>query len=181
MGNNVVRTFDVEKLHVIVAENRNDMGKLSAEHVAQLIKKLLSEKNEIRMVFAAAPSQNEFLDELTKDKSIDWSKVSAFHMDEYIGLPSDSSELFCKYLTDHIFSKVNFKKVYLINSQANDYEAECIRYESLLNEAPIDIVCMGIGENGHIAFNDPPIADFNDKLFVKIVVIINAMFKNIAS
>ena len=169
MGNNIIRTFDAGKLRVIVAESRNEMGKLSAGHVAELIKKFLAEKNEIRMIFAAAPSQNEFLEELTKDKSIDWSKVTAFHMDEYIGLTSNSSELFSKYLNDHIFSKVNFKKVYLINSQADDHKAECIRYEIILKEAPIDIVCLGIGENGHIAFNDPLVADFNDKSFVKIV------------
>ncbi len=169
MENNIVRSFDVEKLHVVAAENRNEMARLSAEHVSGLINKLLNEKEEIRMVFAAAPSQNEFLEELTMDREIDWSRITAFHMDEYIGLPADSTELFSKYLTDHIFSKVNFKQVHFINSQANDKTAECKRYESLLKEYAIDIVCMGIGENGHIAFNDPPVADFNDPYFVKII------------
>ncbi len=169
MESKAIRNFDVEKLKVVVAENRNKMGKLSANHVAELIKDLLSKKNEIRMIFAAAPSQNEFLEELTKIKSIDWSRIVALHMDEYMGLPEDSGELFSKYLNDHIFSKVNFKKVHFINSQAEDRDAECKRYEALLKESPIDIVCLGIGENGHIAFNDPPVADFNDPYFVKIV------------
>jgi len=169
MGINVTRTFTVEKLKVVIAENRNELGKISAQSVRNLIQELLNRKEEIRMIFAAAPSQNEFLYELTNDKSINWSRIVAFHMDEYIGLPQNSSELFSKYLNDHIFSKVNFRKVHLINSQEKDALKECKRYEALLKEKPIDIVCMGIGENGHIAFNDPPVADFNDKRFVKIV------------
>ena len=169
MIKNIVRTFDIEKLSVVVAEDRVKMGKLSAEHVAKLINDLLSKKNEIRMIFAAAPSQNEFLEALTDDKTIDWSRIIAFHMDEYIGLPADSNELFSKYLNDHIFSKVNFKKIQYLNSQAAFKIVECERYSSLLKTAPVDIVCLGIGENGHIAFNDPPVADFNDPNLVKIV------------
>lgn len=169
MNKHKAYTFVVDKLKIVVAPSRQKMGEFSAIKVSKLIKELLSKKEELRMIFAAAPSQNEFLYELTKDKSIDWARIVAFHMDEYIGLPANSNQLFSKYLTDHLFSKVGFKEVQIINSQAENIPKECDRYEALLKEKPIDIVCLGIGENGHIAFNDPHVADFNDKRFVKIV------------
>jgi glucosamine-6-phosphate deaminase len=161
--------FNVDRLNVICASDRNELGKISARHVSDVIINLLEIKDELRIIFAAAPSQNEFLKELTAYSKIDWSRITAFHMDEYIGLPKDSTQLFSKYLEQNIFSKVNFKKVNIINPQVSNIEIECERYEKLLKEQPIDIVCMGIGENGHIAFNDPPVADFNDEKFVKVV------------
>ena len=144
------------------------MGIKAAESVAIKIKEILEKKPEVRMVFAAAPSQNEFLKALVNIKNIEWEKITAFHMDEYIGLEPDAEQLFSNYLKERIFDLVPFKKVNLINS-ANNPEEECKRYESLLIEKSIDIICMGIGENGHIAFNDPPVADFNDTKFVKVV------------
>ncbi|MCX6170284.1 MAG: glucosamine-6-phosphate deaminase [Ignavibacteriales bacterium] len=169
METGVLRSFTAEKLNAVVAENRTALGKLSAQHVSRLINDLLLRKEEIRIVFAAAPSQNEFLKELCNDKLIDWSKIVAFHMDEYIGLPENSDKLFSVYLNEHIFSKVKFKSVHLINSRERNTAKECKRYEALIREKPIDIVLMGIGENGHVAFNDPPVADFNDKTFMKVV------------
>lgn len=164
-----MKNFTVDSLNVVIASDRMELGILAAKNVSKLIQNLLEIKDEIRMIFAAAPSQNEFLSELIKHQNIDWSRIIAFHMDEYIGLPSESNQLFSKYLADNIFSKVNFKKVHIINSQATNILEECERYEALIKEAQIDIVCMGIGENGHIAFNDPPVANFNDKKLVKIV------------
>ncbi len=161
--------FNVDRLNVVIASGRNELGKISAKHVSDVIINLLEIKDELRIIFAAAPSQNEFLQELTAESRIDWSRITAFHMDEYIGLPKESPQLFSKYLEQNLFSKVNFKKVNIINSQTSNIEMECERYEKLLKEQPIDIVCMGIGENGHIAFNDPPVADFIDKKFVKVV------------
>lgn len=169
MGIDEENIFVVDELKIFVASNRHKLGEYSALNVSNLIKIILQKKDEVRMIFAAAPSQDEFLEELVKDKSIDWSKIVAFHMDEYIGLPEKAEQLFSKYLTRHLFSKVNFKKINLINSRVDDIAKECERYELLLKEKPIDIVCMGIGENGHIAFNDPPVADFSDAKFVKIV------------
>lgn len=169
MESGIIKKSKVDKLEVVVAENRAALGKLAAKNVSNIINKLQASQDEIRIVFAAAPSQNEFLEELAKDISIQWNKIVAFHMDEYIGLPANDPQLFCTYLTDHIFSKVNFKKVNLINSQAAKPLEECLEYERLLEEKPIDIIFLGIGENGHIAFNDPPVADFNDRAFVKIV------------
>lgn len=168
-----MKSFNVDSLNVIISDSRKELGALAAEHISNLMKSLLEIKDGIRMIFAAAPSQNEFLSELIKYNNLDWSRVTAFHMDEYIGLPPGSNQLFSKYLSDSIFSKVNFKNVHIINSQSGDDDNECARYEKLLKEDIIDIVCMGIGENGHIAFNDPPVADFNDSRFVKVVQLDN--------
>ncbi len=167
--NGMVYGFSVEQLRVVVAPDRNHLGKLAAENVSRRIRETLEVQPNVRMVFAAAPSQDEFLSALCADGTIDWNRISAFHMDEYIGLSEGSPQLFGKYLEDHIFSKVSFKSVQEINSQTEDIEAECERYSRLLTEKPIDIVCMGIGENGHIAFNDPPVADFRDGKVVKVV------------
>lgn len=160
--------FNVDGLKTKVFKDRVELGKAAASDAADKIKNLLKIKNELRIVFAAAPSQDEFLEELiTHD--IDWQRINAFHMDEYIGLWNSSSQLFSYYLKTHLFRKVNFKNVFYLNSINEDNKEECRRYSKLLNEKPIDIVFMGIGENGHIAFNDPPVADFNDKETVKIV------------
>jgi glucosamine-6-phosphate deaminase len=129
----------------------------------------LKEKNEINMIFAAAPSQNDVLKALVEDKSIEWNRVNAYHMDEYIGLDKDAPQAFGNFLKDHIFSLVPFKSINYIDATATDPELEAERYGKLLKENPTDIVIMGIGENGHIAFNDPPVADFKDKRVVKPV------------
>lgn len=120
------------------------------------------------MVFAAAPSQNEFLEALVEDKDIDWSRITAFHMDEYIGLEEDAPQRFSQFLKERLFDLVKPGELHLIQS-SNGAEEECRRYAELLNKAPIDIICLGIGENGHIAFNDPPVADFNDPHTMKPV------------
>lgn len=145
------------------------MGIGAAEHVASLIKELHTRQHFVNMIFAAAPSQNEFLDHLTRMRDIEWKRVIGFHMDEYISLPAESERLFSKYLIDHLFSKVPMKEVHILDAVAPDPVKECERYADVLKSHPIDIVCMGIGENGHIAFNDPPVADFNDPLMVKVV------------
>ncbi|GAB1481547.1 glucosamine-6-phosphate deaminase [Treponema sp.] len=123
------------------------------------------------MVFAAAPSQNEFLEALLAIPGIPWELVVAMHMDEYIGLPKDSTQRFSVFLDDRIFSKVKFKQVHRLNSSTADPGAECKRYARILESNKVDIVCMGVGENGHIAFNDPPVADFNDPELVKVVLL----------
>ncbi len=160
--------FKIDKLLVRIFNDKESLGRASAHDTAEKIKYLLQQKSEIRMVFAAAPSQNEFLDELVKTEGIEWKRITAFHMDEYIGLNENAEQLFSKYLMNRIFTAVDFKKVHLIKPGMNP-EREVQRYKALLKEKQIDIVCMGIGENGHVAFNDPPVADFNDPHLVKIV------------
>lgn len=161
--------FQTDSLYTKIFDTRKNMGNAAGKDIAKTIRTLLSEKDEINMIFAAAPSQNETLEALINEEGVDWSRINAFHMDEYIGLCEDAPQRFANYLYDHIFSKVNFKSVNYINGSAENIEKECNRYTALLKEHPIDIVCLGIGENGHIAFNDPWVADFNDSAVIKKV------------
>ena len=151
-----------------VFANRNELGLAAGKRAEQLLVDLLSGQDSVRVVFAAAPSQNETLAYLQASSIIDWSRVSAFHMDEYVGLPKGSNQSFGCYLRANIFDKVGFHDVNYLDGNA-DPVAECDRYSKILNAAPIDLVLMGIGENGHIAFNDPPVANFKDPLTVKQV------------
>lgn len=160
------KVFD--RLNVVVLKSRQEMGFSAANYVSGLIEKQLAEKESINMIFAAAPSQNEFLKYLLDIKTIEWGRINGFHMDEYIGLPADSDNLFSKYLSEKLFSHIYLKNLFLIDSNNNPND-EIQRYSELIRNNPPDIVCMGIGENGHIAFNDPPVADFDDKEVVKIV------------
>ena len=158
-----------DKLSVWIFPDRQSMGGYVASEVALTIRELLKEKPEINMIFAAAPSQNDFLAALIADPSIEWERINAFHMDEYIGLEADAPQGFGNFLGEHIFWKVPFKQVHYIRMEKENLRDECERYTRLLAAHPIDIVCMGIGENGHIAFNDPHVADFNDNVWVKVV------------
>lgn len=153
---------------VRIYESRKSMGEAAANRLSIAIEKVLKQKNEVNIIFAAAPSQNEFLKSLFYE-NIPWQKVNAFHMDEYINLADDAPQRFGNFLKERIFGKFNFKSVHYLNGNVADIEEECLRYSMLLENFPIDIVCMGIGENGHLAFNDPPVADFNDKKKVKVV------------
>lgn len=152
-----------------VYDSRANMGLAAAKDVAFVIKKLLLEKEEVSMIFAAAPSQNELLASLVEDKTIDFRRINAFHMDEYVGIPASSPCSFAAFLNENLFTKVPFKSVCLIDGAAADISKECERYAALLTEKKPEIVCMGIGENAHIAFNDPHEARFDDEKIVKIV------------
>ncbi|MBS4208096.1 glucosamine-6-phosphate deaminase [Bacillus sp. FJAT-50079] len=157
-----------DKLHYYVCATREDMGRVAGQMAAASIKQLLKEKEIVRVIFASAPSQNETLSYLIHDKDIDWTRVVGFHMDEYIGLSHDSDQWFKTYLQKNITDKIKMKDFHFLDGTANP-EEEMKRYSSLLNESPIDLVCLGIGENGHIAFNDPPVANFQDTETVKMV------------
>ncbi len=160
--------FQKDTLTVKTFDTRDEMGKAAADDIAAYMKELLATKSEINMIFAAAPSQNDMLYHLCERTDLEWERVNAFHMDEYIGLPQDAPQCFSNFLKEHIFNKKPFKAVYCIDS-SNTIEGECKRYGDLLKKYPVDIVCMGIGENGHIAFNDPHVADFDDPEIIKPV------------
>ena len=161
--------FTKDNLKVNVYSSRDEMGRAAASDVKAAILRALSEKETINMIFAAAPSQNEVLANLATDREIPWERVNAFHMDEYIGLDKDAPQGFGNFLHAHIFGIAPFGSVNYIRIDAPDAEEECRRYSKLLSENPVDIVVLGIGENGHIAFNDPPFADFDDERLVKTV------------
>ena len=167
----MMNTFKKDLLTVNIYDTRDAMGRAAANDIKARILSLLESKAEINMIFAAAPSQNEVLYALATDKEIPWSRVNAFHMDEYIGLPASAPQGFGNFLREHIFGLAPFKSVNYIDISAADADKECERYSALLADNPTDIVVMGIGENGHIAFNDPPVADFNDEKAVKSVAL----------
>lgn len=164
-----MKTITKDKLLVKIYETRPQMGKEAAKDAAEYINTVLKDKQELNIVFAAAPSQNEFLESLlTYD--IAWNKINAFHLDEYIGLDAKAPQRFGNFLKDHIFGKADFKSIhYLETTGKEDPETVCKEYEKLLEKNPADIVFMGVGENGHIAFNDPHVAKFDDKEVVKII------------
>jgi glucosamine-6-phosphate deaminase len=158
------------QIKVNVFADRIQMGAAAARTTADIIRQLLTSQPVVNMIFAAAPSQNEFLAALS-EQPIEWSRINAFHMDEYIGLDEHSPQSFAFYLKEHLFDKIPFKSIHYLGGEAADLAAECRRYTDLLTKLPPDIVCMGIGENNHIAFNDPPVADFHDREMVKVVIL----------
>lgn len=156
-------------LLVKIFPSREEMGEKAAKDASRTIQELLTQKSEINIIFAAAPSQNEFLKYLSEDPSIPWDRINAFHMDEYVGIDENAPQAFGNFLKERLFGKVPFKSVHYLDGQAKDLSSECKRYGELLHNHPVDLVCLGIGENGHIAFNDPSVANFNDPETVKIV------------
>jgi glucosamine-6-phosphate deaminase len=160
-------TWSVDRLRVRIYRDRAAMGAAAAGEVAAAMRAALARQPALRMVFAAAPSQNELLDALAMTPDLDWSRVTAFQLDEYLGLRPDAPQSFGRYLRDRLFDRVRPGSVQLIDGEA-DPGLEARRYADLLAAAPLDVVCLGIGENGHLAFNDPP-ADFNDPDLVKSV------------
>ena len=160
----------IDCLAIVRHPDRRTLGAVAGRGVADILRRLLAAQADVRMIFAAAPSQRETLAELVRAQGIDWSRVTAFHMDEYIGLAADAPQRFGRFLEEHLFAAVRPGRVHLIDGTADPVE-ECRRYAPLVAAAPIDVVCLGIGENGHIAFNDPPVADFHDPLPMKVVTL----------
>ena len=163
-----MQTKKIEKLPVKIFETREEMGVDAANHAAEIINKAIAENGVANVVFAAAPSQNDLLENLLK-QDIDWSKVRAFHQDEYIGIDDKEPAGFGNFLNRAIFDKVNFKEKHYLLCEADKAEAKCEEYSKLLTDYPIDLILLGIGENGHLAFNDPAVADFNDPKMIKVV------------
>lgn len=149
--------------------DRSCMGVAASSQAAKIIRSALKRNGLARVIVASAPSQNELIANLTSAAGIDWSRVTVFHMDEYVGLLPDHRASFRAYQNLHFLSKVTPANFHGIRGDATDVEAECTRYSALVTESAIDLVCMGIGENGHIAFNDPSTADFCDPLTAKVV------------
>lgn len=163
-------TWKAGSASVLVYDHRTAMGNAAADAIAQRIRAVAKQKGNVRMIFAAAPSQSDVLGSLIQTADIPWEQVSAFHMDDYVGLPAEAPQRFANWLHNHFYSKVPLGEIHSIASTGNADDI-CHQYSELLNKAPIDIVCLGIGVNGHIAFNDPPVADFNDPLSVKVVTL----------
>ena len=164
----VLASWSVEQMVVTAYRDRQAMGAAAASMIARQIFHVLKAKSDVRIVFAAAPSQSEMISSLLAIRDIPWDRVTAFHMDDYLDLPSNAPQRFANWLDEHLFSIASIGVVHRIPA-IGIAEEICRDYASLLSEAPIDIACLGIGVNGHIAFNDPPVADFEDPAMVKVV------------
>ncbi|MBD0284518.1 MAG: glucosamine-6-phosphate deaminase [Flavisolibacter sp.] len=146
-------------MKIIVTNNPKELGKAAGSTAAKLIRQAIAEKGSANIILATGTSQFETLNQLIAEPGIDWSKVVMFHLDEYIGLPITHPASFRKYLKERFIEKVpSLKAAHLINGEG-DAHTECDRLGKLIIEHPVDIALVGIGENGHLAFNDPP-ADF---------------------
>lgn len=161
------------RLAVEIHADRRALGAAAARSAAAWLRGVIAEKGEARVIFACAPSQNEFLAALIDPAlcgvEIDWSRVTAFHMDDYLGLTGEHPQSFRRFLREHVLSRVAIGRFHPILAESADVASFCREYSRLLGEKPIDLICLGIGENGHIAFNDPPVADFDDSALIKVV------------
>ena len=147
------------------------MGRRAAQIAASILTRAIEERGSARIVVGTGPSQHELIVNLVQTPGLDWSAIEVFHMDEYVGISIDHPASFRRWLRDYIANRVPVKAAHYMNGDAPDAEAECRRYGALLDSAPIDITFIGFGENGHIAFNDPHVADFHDPLTVKRVLL----------
>lgn len=168
------RYLTAGRLAVEIHADRPALGIAAARAAAAYLHDVIAARGEARVIFACAPSQDEFLASLIAESregptSVDWSRVTAFHMDDYVGLPGTHPQSFRHYLRTHLLSHVKVGQFHPLPAEEPDAAAVAARYSASLAEKPIDLICMGIGENGHIAFNDPPVADFEDPQLVKVV------------
>ncbi len=159
-------------MKVSIAESKKQMGVLAADEAARKIVEAIRARGEARVIFASAASQFEFIESLIAHMEIDWSKVAGFHLDEYVGLSADHPASFRRFLKERLLAKLPrpVKSFTFVGGDAPDTAAECARLEAAVREKPIDLACIGIGENGHIAFNDPP-ADFGTKSAYAVVAL----------
>ena len=157
-------------MDIIIGKDKLDMASKAAKMTGDRIRKAIKDNGQARIIVATGASQFEFLSALVKEPDIDWTKVTGFHLDEYVGLPVSHKASFRGYMRERFVSKTPqpMKAFIEVNGEAENAEAEIDRLESLLREAPIDVACIGFGENGHIAFNDPP-ADFDTNRAYKVV------------
>ena len=163
-----IKELTKDKLKVQIFNSDLSAGVASAKFVAKHLNEAILSKGYANLILATGASQFAFIDAI-KNLEIDWGKITVFHLDEYKGLPDTHPASFRKYLRERIIDVVKPHNMYYINGDAEDINSEITRYEELLKVHPVDIACIGIGENGHIAFNDPGVADFNDPRLVKIV------------
>lgn len=169
--------FSVDKLPVAVYASTTDMGLAAALAARDVINEAIAARGEANVILATGNSQLAFLHALRELPNVDWSKVRIFHMDEYLGLPAGHPASFPKFLLEHFIGHVQVGSFHPVPGDADAAEANCREYEALLRAHPADLVALGWGENGHLAFNDPPYAFFEDPNWVKVVELADASRK----
>jgi glucosamine-6-phosphate deaminase len=166
-----ILTAMFDSLPVAVYESNKEMGMAAALDAREIINAAIADRGEANIILATGNSQLSFLQVLRDLEGIDWSKIDVFHMDEYVGIDPNHRASFPLFLRKHILDAVRPRAFYPVPGQAEDLEKACREYETLLRAHPADMVALGIGENGHIAFNDPP-AVFDDPVWVKVVELV---------
>ena len=160
-------TFD--ELRVVVHPDTASLASEAAEEVAAVVLAAVAERGEANAMFATGNSQLAFVEALVARTDISWESVRMFHMDEYVGVGADHPAGFRRWIRERLAERLPVREVHYIDGTATDPEAEAARYAALLANHPLDLCCLGIGENGHLAFNDPPVANFDDPVDVKVV------------
>jgi glucosamine-6-phosphate deaminase len=163
------KTFQADSLPVRVYASQGDMAGDVAQIAHAYLRSVLEQQGSAAAILATGNSQIEFLHALIALGSIDWSKITLFHMDEYLGIDANHPASFRRYMRERVESRVHPRKFNYLAGDAPLPLDECERYSALLKAQPIDLCCLGIGENGHLAFNDPPVANFQDRHLVKLV------------
>jgi len=162
------KVFQVDALVVRVYASQADLSKDVASIAQAYLRETIAAKGSAAAIMATGNSQIKFLEELIRLGGVDWSKVTLFHMDEYLGISGDHKASFRRYMRERVESRVKPRAFHYLEGDALLPLDECDRYTKLLRAQPIDLCCLGVGENGHLAFNDPPIANFEDKRAVTI-------------
>ena len=163
------KSFKADELSVHVFNALDDLASDAALEVNTFLRSTLKEKGSAAAILATGNSQIQFLKKLVSLEGVDWSRITLFHMDEYLGIDQNHKASFRRYLRERVQTLVCPKEFHFINGDVDLPLEECDRYEALLKAQPIDLCCLGIGENGHLAFNDPPVARFEEKRRIKIV------------
>lgn len=171
MSNPPTESFHVEQLPVRIYASEADLGAAAAADMSAILRAAIAERGEANVILATGNSQLAFLRALRADARIDWSKVRVFHMDEYVGIDPNHRASFPRFLRDHFLSYVAVREFFPMMGEPDRVEAICEEYEAALRAHPADAVALGWGENGHLAFNDPPYADFDDPVWVKPVAL----------
>ncbi len=169
-----VREFKVDELPITILQTNAELGQVVAEQASDVIQRAIRERGIANIILATGNSQLSFLKVLREDKSVVWQNVNVFHMDEYIGIDPNHPASFPLFLRKHFLSFVNVKAFFPVSGQTSGVEATIAEYTRQLREHPADLCACGYGENGHLAFNDPPFADFNDPVWVKTVRLADA-------
>lgn len=164
-----VRSFRVDTAAVFIHETPAALAAAVAARVAAALRDAVAARGSARVVIGTGPSQADFIAALVARDDVPWAGVEVFHMDEYLGMPASHPASFRRWLRTHLTGRVAVRAAHELAGDAPDVDAEIARYAGLLDAAPIDVSCVGVGENGHLAFNDPPVADFADPATVKLV------------
>jgi glucosamine-6-phosphate deaminase len=167
--NDAFSVMQFDRLPVEVYPDNDTLGRAAAEAAAQILRAAISRLGQANLIVATGNSQLSFYAALRDRHDVDWQRVTMFHMDEYVGIAPDHPASFRRYLHERIVDLVHPAVFYGVAGDAPDLEHECRRYAALLHAHPADLCCLGIGENGHLAFNDPPYARFDDPVWVKVI------------